>query len=204
MSVFHLYADYIHFYDINCKNKGIIYFPIGTVLYMYKYKPERNPRQALLLVACLSILTCTGFFVASVIDNYRLFAQLIAVMLLALAILIVIRYTITEYEYTVSHDSFIVSKTVGNKSTILCSINLQTTIALVDKKTYTHSKDFSDVTIKFNHNQNIKAAETYVFVYSFNGKKGMIEFEPNACFVKILSEAIENARKDRKDNNNPD
>lgn len=164
---------------------------------MYKFKPERNPRQAYILVLCLAALSCTGFFIASLIDNYRLFAQLIAVLFLAMSVMMVVRYTITEMEYSVSANAFTISKTVGNKTTVLCCLDLSTAIALVDKKTFLHSKEFSDVTIKYNHCQNIKA-QSFVFVYEFNGKKGMIEFEPNAVFVKLMKESIERTKKDDK------
>ena len=166
---------------------------------MYKYKPERNPRQAIILVLCLSVLSCAGFSLSLHIDNYRLFAQLIAVLFLAISIALVVRYTITEMEYTISPTDFSVSKTVGNRTTVLCSLDLSTAIALVDKETYLHSKEFTDVTIKYNHCQNIKA-QSFIFVYEFNGKKGMIEFEPNTVFIKIMREAMDNARKKDKQN----
>lgn len=162
---------------------------------MYKYKPERNARQALILIICLSLLTCTGFFIASLLETYRMFAQLVAVLLLAISIMMVIRYTITEIEYSVSAGTFGISKTIGNKTTPLCSLDLTTAIALVDKNTYEHSTEFSDVSIKFNYCQNIKA-QSFVFVYEFNGKKGMIEFEPNTVFVKIMKDAIKKAKKE--------
>lgn len=168
---------------------------------MYKYKPERNPRQALLLVICLSVFSCAGFCGSTFIGTYRLFAQLIAVMFLVMSIMIIVRYTLTEIEYTLTADSFSVSKIIGNKVTVLCSIDLASTIALVDKKTYAESKEFSDVTIRFNHCQNIKA-QSFVFVYHLNKKKGMIEFEPNAIFVKIMNEAIENSKKDDTETKN--
>lgn len=169
---------------------------------MYKYKPERDPHQALMLVVCLSVLSCAGFCASSFISAYRLLAQLIAVLFLGLSVLIVIRYTIAEMEYTVTADSFIVSKKVGNKMTVLCSINLTSNVALVDKKTFLHSKEFSGTSIRFNHCQNIKA-QSYVFVYQLNHKKGMIEFEPNAVFIKIMKEAIENSKKNSEDENKP-
>ncbi|HAN21423.1 MAG: hypothetical protein A2Y15_09305 [Clostridiales bacterium GWF2_36_10] len=165
---------------------------------MYKYKPERNPRQCLLLVICLSVLSCAGFIASSYIETYRFLAQLIAVLFLAMSIMIVIRYTITEIEYTITADTFIITKIVGNKMTIVCSLNLASTIALVNKKTFEQTKEFSNATMRYNYSQNIKA-QSFVYVYLFNGKKGMIEFEPNAIFVKIMNDAIENARK-----NNPE
>lgn len=161
---------------------------------MFKCKPERNPKQAVMLVVSLAVLSCAGFLVASTSNTYRLLAQLIAVAFLVMSIKLVIRYTLTEIEYTVSPAAFVITKTVGAKSNVLCTVDLTTAIALVDKETYLHSKEFSDVSVKFNFCQNIKAAQTFVFVFMYKGKKSMIEFEPNEVFVKLMSEAIENAK----------
>ncbi len=162
---------------------------------MYRCKPERNPRQAILLIVVLALLSFGGFCFSQTITMYKIFAQLAAIIFLALSISIVVRYTITEMEYQITHTDFTVTKTVGNKTTVLCSLALSSSIALVDKKTYLHSGDYSDVVIKYNHNQNLKA-DSHVYIYDFNGKKGMIEFEPNPTFVKIMKEAIDNAKKD--------
>ncbi|HOJ48151.1 MAG TPA: hypothetical protein PLD48_04660 [Bacillota bacterium] len=161
---------------------------------MFKCKPERNPKQAITLVVSLAVLSCGGFLTAS-ISPYRLLAQLIAVAFLVMAIMLVVRYTLTEIEYAVSPAAFVITKTVGSKTNVLCTVDLTTAIALVDKETYLHSKDFSDVSIKFNYCQNIKANNTFVFVFMYKDKKSMIEFEPNEVFVKLMREAIENAKK---------
>ncbi len=168
---------------------------------MFKCKPERNPKQAVMLVVILAVLSCVGFLVASFSTNsYRLLAQLIAVAFLVMSIKLVIRYTLSEIEYTVSPAAFVITKTVGAKSNVLCTIDLTTAIALVDKETYLHSKEFSDVSVKFNFCQNIKAAQTFVFVFMYKGKKSMIEFEPNEVFVKLMSEAIENTKNKGEEN----
>lgn len=172
---------------------------------MYKYKPERNPRQALLLMILLSLFSCAVFFASSIInDSYRLLAQLVAILFFTFSIVTVVRYTLTEIEYSISEEAFGVSKKVGNKVIFLCAIDLTTVVALMDKKTYEHSKEFSGITVKFNHCQNIKA-QSFVLLYTVNGKKSMIEFEPNVVFVKIMNEAIDNSKKNNeKDKNIPD
>jgi integral membrane sensor domain MASE1 len=168
---------------------------------MFKCKPERNPKQAVMLVVSLAVLSCVGFLVASSSSSNRLLAQLIAVIFLLMSIMLVIRYTLTEIEYTVSPAAFVITKTIGGKSNVLCTVDLTTAIALVDKETYQHSKDFSDVAAKFNFCQNIRCAKTFVFVFMYKDKKSMIEFEPNEVFVKLMKEAIENAKNggDNKD-----
>lgn len=166
---------------------------------MYKCKPERNPKQAILLVVSLAVLSCAGFLVASFTNSYRLLAQLTAVTFLIMSISLVVRYTLTEIEYTVSPAAFVVTKTLGAKSNVLCTVDLTTAIALFDKETYLHSKESAEVTAKFNFCQNVKAAKTFVFVFMYKGKKSMIEFEPNEVFVKLMNEAIDNAKNNGAD-----
>ncbi|MDD4422101.1 MAG: hypothetical protein PHD46_03580, partial [Eubacteriales bacterium] len=103
---------------------------------MYKCKPERNPRQALLLITLLPFISCVAFFISSIIrDDFRLIAQLIAVLIFTFSVITVVRYTLTEIEYSVSEETFTVSKKVGNKMTVLCSVDISSIITLLDKTT---------------------------------------------------------------------
>ena len=41
-------------------------------------------------------------------------------------------------------------------------------------------------------------ADSYVFLCEFNGRRAMIEFEPNAAFVSILKKEISNYKKNEE------
>lgn len=162
---------------------------------MYKCKPERNAKQALLLVLCLSAFSCAGFLLATLVpESYRLITQLISILFLVMSVIIVIRYTVTELEYSVTEDTFAITEITGKRVTGTLSIPLESVVALVDKEEFLHSKDLCKVCAKLNKCQNIKA-KSFVLVYELNGRRRMLEFEPNAAFVKLVNEAIENIKK---------
>ena len=52
--------------------------------------------------------------------------------------------------------------------------------------------------IKYSLNQNMKA-NSFVFLCEFNGKRAMIEFEPNPEFVAILKDEMKLANKNSSD-----
>ena len=104
---------------------------------MKKCKPIRNPRQAvLMLCVCAVLLVIAGCF-ASMLATYKWAAQIIFIVLLVICLQIVIRYTLTEMEYAVGMNTFTVTKSVGNKKTVVCSLELSTAIALIPVAEFT-------------------------------------------------------------------
>lgn len=164
---------------------------------MYKCKPERSvPQTRLLLAACI-VVTAGTFLAGSMMTLWGAPVRFLGLAFLVTSILLVVRYTLTEMEYTVDGDDFIVTKIVGNRRTDVCCVNLSTAIGLYEKREYAHLKVEEKASVKYILNQNMKA-ESFVYLCSFNGKRAMIEFEPNTAFVAIMKDAIESAKKQRE------
>ena len=151
---------------------------------MKKCKPIRSPRQAVVLLSVCVALAVVAAVFASVLATYRWAAQIIFLVLLVICIQIVVRYTFT------------VTKSVGRKETVVCSLELSTAIALLPKAEFKKNekeKRYDVIGTRFNFNQNIRAS-SYVYVCEFNGRTVAIEFEPNAPFVAIMKDEIESSR----------
>lgn len=158
-----------------------------------KCKPIRSPRQAVVLLSVCVALAVVAAVFASVLATYRWAAQIIFLVLLVICIQIVVRYTLTEMEYAVGPNTFTVTKSVGRKETVVCSLELSTAIALLPKAEFKKNdkeKRYGVIGTRFNFNQNIRAS-SYVYVCEFNGRTVAIEFEPNAPFVAIMKDEIE-------------
>ncbi len=163
---------------------------------MKKCKPIRSPRQAVVLLSVCVALAVVAAVFASVLATYRWAAQIIFLVLLVICIQIVVRYTLTEMEYAVGPNTFTVTKSVGRKETVVCSLELSTAIALLPKSEFKKNekeKRYGVIGTRFNFNQNIRAS-SYVYVCEFNGRTVAIEFEPNAPFVAIMKDEIESSR----------
>jgi hypothetical protein len=164
---------------------------------MYKCKPERNPKQALLLILCSVFLTIGAFALGILLEEYKGAINLAAMLIAAIAIYIVIRFTMTEMEYTLDNGSFVITKIVGNKRTVQGSLDLAETIALVTKEEYKAQGYNKSYNAFFNYSQNIKGKHWF-FVVGFAGKRAVVEFEPNDVFVAIMKDEIEKATKEPK------
>ena len=114
-----------------------------------------------------------------------------------ISILLIVRYSLTEFEYSVGDGAFGVTKIVGNKRTVVCSVALETAIGLYSKRDYDHLPSDQKGQIKYSLNQNM-VADSFVFLFEFNGKRTMVEFEPNLQFVAIVKDEIEKAIKNRE------
>ena len=109
------------------------------------------------------------------------------------SILLVYRFSMTEFEYSVSDCDFTVTKIVGNKRTPMCCVALETAIDVLEKSDYDKLPRNEKAITKYSMNQNM-FAKSYVFLCEFNEKRAMIEFEPNIQFVMILKNAIKDAK----------
>ena len=164
---------------------------------MIKCKPERNPKQAILMIAVCAAVFLGAGYMASTLASYKWASQAAALVAVTIGIFIIYRYTMTEMIYSVGDGSFTVVKKVGNQETTVCSLDVSTAKALIPKKQFTPAKKASAVKI-LNHNQNLRPSGSYVYISDFNGKEYAIEFEPNAPFVEAFLAEIEKSKPDDK------
>lgn len=162
---------------------------------MIKCKPERNAKKAvMLLILFVSLAVLTGL-AASIATSYKGAYQLVFIIVLCIGINTVVRYTMSEMEYTLTEDSFEVRKKVGNKVTILCSLAISETVVLMDKKTYVKDpKAYGYISRKFNFNQNV-FTESAIYICKFNGQNYLVEFEPNTAFYDCFHQKISENKK---------
>lgn len=151
----------------------------------------------MILISCISVTLLT-FLISTLVTQWSGVITLLGFVFLVISIALVVKYTMTELEYTIEGEDFFVTKIVGNKRTVVCSVNLETAIGLYKKEDYQHLQSNEKAIIKYVLNQNMKA-RSYVYLCEFNGKRAMIEFEPNETFVGIMNDAIENAKKHKDD-----
>ena len=167
---------------------------------MYICKPERSVIQTRILLFSCALVTLLLFFISTVVHKYGGFIEFCGFAALALSILFVVRYSLTEFEYSVYDGTFSVTKIVGNKRTVICSVALETAIDLLEVRDYNHLPSSEKAVIKYSLNQNMKA-KSYVFLCLFNGKRAMIKFEPNVEFVSILKQEINTAKSNSENEN---
>lgn len=156
---------------------------------MYLCKPERSLRQTIILVVVCAVATSSFFLFSTLIEQYASLVRLCGFASLMVSILLCVRFSLTEFEYCVGGGDFSVTKIVGNRRQVICNVALETAIDLMTKRDYDHLPSSEKAITKYSLNQNMRA-NSYVFLCEFNGKRAMIEFEPNEAFVAIMKNEI--------------
>lgn len=164
---------------------------------MYFCKPERNIRQVKLLLFLSAVITALVFLASTLVPSYSALIQLFGFLVLVVAIWLNVRFSLTEYEYAVGNGDFSVIRITGNRRQTVCNIALESATDVIAKRDYDHLPSAERAIIKYSLNQNM-FAESYVFLCEFNGKKTMVEFEPNVEFVSILKNEIKLAKRDNE------
>lgn len=168
---------------------------------MIKCKPERNPRQAIIMVAVCAAVFLGVSLISSTVEEYKWAAQAVSLVSITIGIFLIYRYTMVEMIYSVGDGNFTVIKKVGNRETPVCSLDISTAKTLLAKNKFKEAEKKRDyiVTKKLNFNQNMRPAGSYVYVTEFNGKVYALEFEPNQPFVEAFLNEIEISKKDSDD-----
>ena len=164
---------------------------------MTRCKPERNPAQVKMIFFVCIILLFAVVIVANTVKAYKWMFELLLIGLGTAAIAVVYRYSMSEMEYEVGNGDFNVYKKVGQKVSLVCSLDLSTAVTLIPKSEFTEkqaSKEIPFVNVRYNFNQNIRCKSSYVYVCEFNGKTASVEFEPNEPFILIMLEEIEKSK----------
>lgn len=156
-------------------------------------KPDRDPAKVRLLAAVSVAVPLVAFLIATLMESYASFMNMLGLVSLMTGILLNVRFTLTEYEYGASPECFSVVKILGSRRTEVCNIDLSTAIGLYKESDYEHLPASEKGRIKYSLTQNICARDVYVFLCEFNGQRTMIRFEPNGAFVAILRDYIEAA-----------
>lgn len=165
---------------------------------MYKYKPERNVKQVFLLMAGCVVGLLSIFALSIYWESQSGLLRFIGFLCAALSIYVVIRFTMTEMEYAIEGNNFVITKIVGNKRTVQGVLDLADSVALVTKAEYRAQGYHKNYSAFFNHSQNI-GGKHWFYVFAFSGKHAVVEFEPSETFVAIMQDAIDKAKNEPKD-----
>ncbi len=167
---------------------------------MYICKPERNVKQTRILLFTCIFVTLSLFFASTVVPKFHSFVEFCGFAALAVSILLIVRYSLTEFEYAVGNGDFSVTKIVGNKRTVVCVIALESAVGLYTQRDYDHLPSSEKAIIKYSLNQNM-GADCHVFLCVFNGKRTMVRFEPNNAFAAIVRDEIRKSKQSSENEN---
>lgn len=148
-----------------------------------RFKPEKKIRNAAVFTG-VSFAVAAGLMIFSTyVTMLRAAYQLGCVIAMAVGIQITTRFIMSDYEYALDKDNFIVFKTTGKKKTEVCNVTLKAAYALyknTPQKTI-ESKQ-GKINMRLNFCQNMRPDDACVFVFDFNGKKTSVSFDYNAAF----------------------
>ena len=162
---------------------------------MYIRKPERSVAQTRLIFWLGLGIPAVMLFVSGALPAFGSIVRLAAFLLICVTIMLMVRFSLSEYEYAVDGESFSVTRITGRRRTVMCSLSLATAEKLLPAKEYRELPAAERAIIKYSLCQNIRA-DSYVFLCDFNGRRTMVEFEPNEAFVKILRDQMDKARRE--------
>lgn len=155
------------------------------------YVPEKKKHIIVFVIICFafivfsSVMAVKVFSLPSVIWQSAFFIMSIIVCELA------VKYFIPVYTYIIDGESFIITKTLGNKVTTVCNIDTYRISCVVTKSDYknSHKKDVASI---YNYSCNPFNKSSYVLIFEYSNSHEAVIFEPNEAMVDFIRDRIKN------------
>ncbi|MBQ5601447.1 MAG: hypothetical protein IIU77_01350 [Clostridia bacterium] len=173
---------------------------------MLSYKPKRYMKNAIIAEALLFFVLIALAVIAALNLEYKVVSQGLVFVVAAGILYIAMRYMLAQYTYTVSEDSFEVSRLLGKipNTLILAEISENDSIVRISGR-----KDLKKygVTKIENVCANLAPHGLYAYISVSEGKKTAILIECDELFYLAVSERINMkkfAKKDTKEEETED
>lgn len=157
---------------------------------MLNFRPERHPKVASIIIAILlGVILALGVIAWSGIE-YKVVSQSILFAVAAGIIYVITRYLIYQYTYTLTDDSFEVSRVAGRIPATLVSLEISENDLLVR---ITGRKDLKAYGVERTENvcANLAPHERLrAYITTINGRKTAILIETDELFALAIQERI--------------
>ena len=149
-----------------------------------KYTPYSDTRIikiiVLLLTLCSLILIGCSLAIGGISSEVM---KTIAVIPFSAAVMVSIRFGICSYTYILDDFEFIVLQRIGKKTRTVCRL-YYTDVTEVMR--FSEAKDKIKGRNKYNYRVKILPYSSYCLFYELGNEDGVVLFEPNENFVKVL------------------
>ena len=141
---------------------------------------KHNPRKVYTLVVIAFIAVTVLFAMGETQILTRAFWQGMGFLVFCVCVFLITKFGFYEYKYILSDDGFVIIKTVGNKDTKVCHLDLDTIVAVLKPDEWKEEKKIRRITAIYNYNASVSPDEYYVVLFELDGKVSAVKFEGNA------------------------
>ena len=158
---------------------------------MYIYTPPQNKKYAVGLCALMYAIAAMSLIMGQ-FRTPRLLWQLMGIAALTAGIQFTTRYVLTAYRYILSDLALLheanelkVEQVRGNNRRLVCSLSLETRIALVKYTSMSAIEaEYGRISRTFNFSPNIASDDRYAYIFEFNGATNMLLLDCDEEFIR--------------------
>ena len=163
------------------------------------YSPVKN-KKALVTSAALLAVFAVMNATAPLFRGYSGIVAAVSLVFLAASLYILIRFSVAKYSYEITHDTFVITKTTGQKSVTVANMLLSTAYGVskmpnTKEERAAFDEKYGKLDVKMSCYHNL-FAKTHLYVTEFNGKTYAFLIEIDDEFAAALDGAVRAARKD--------
>lgn len=155
----------------------------------YTPKKDNLKSTAIFLLGLLLLLTLFLFSSLGIIpDVICHFAFMIEAIFYTF---ILNKFVLPIYTYTINKEEFTIVKTMGQKSVMVCNIEVSRISDLLMHEDYKKEED-TEIKSVYNYCANFSASSRYCLIFEYSNFKEAVIFEPNREMVDVINSYIMN------------
>lgn len=168
------------------------------VLFMKLCKPIISAKQSVFVVVSTVLLALVSYLGTLYNPAYTKIFVLIASVFVFIGVLVLYRYTFTEFVYVLSEDGFAVRRKVGEKGATVMEIELSAVEKVCTAAEY---KKLENKPKKISYNQNLSPLMEAYIICKKGEKRYALRIEPNEPFLALLLEGVDRNKKGSEEQN---
>lgn len=155
------------------------------------YKPEKKTKLPIAIcIVCIAV-GISLFLLGNFNIGHRLTQQIIALVLLVIAIEITTKYILTDYVYEINleHElpDLIVTKIGGNRKMAVCNIGADSVICVQRRgKTREFEEKYGRMDVRYSYISNMRPENVVWIHFLHNEKKALVAIEASDEFCEML------------------
>lgn len=165
------------------------------------FRPQSKNKKPHILAIGSAVLAVVLFLASAFVPKFNFYYQASALILAVASLEIYMKYVGSDYVYDAGERQLKVYKVTGKKSICVCSLDYDESVTCIMKREeYEKDKEkYPKVNFNVNYAKNIFPKDYYVYMFSFNGKKSLMKFEPDEVFVNYANLFIDKALKNKEE-----
>lgn len=140
--------------------------------------PIKNVKVNAFIVLILIVIFVLSIALVTIFSLPKIIWQSVFFVIAVIFCELCVKYFLPQYTYTLNSESFIITKTLNNKTITVCNIDIDRIVEIYTREKYKKQESYQPKSI-YNYNGNLATDSCYVLIFEYSNCSEAVCFEPS-------------------------